>query len=127
MSANAAVAASFSEMLGDLGGIPVTRICVDPAPGQATIEDLIRLNGQGGMYELVDATLVEKAMGWRESLIASLLCELLHQYLRRNVSQTARVFSRGRTRGLNGRSERTYGRSLLRHYALRNVRRGSGT
>jgi len=84
MDANAAVAANFSAMLDDLGGIPPARICVDPTPGHATIEDLIRLNGQGGMFELIDATLVEKAMGWRESLIASLLCELLRQYLRHN-------------------------------------------
>lgn len=84
MNANAAVAANFSEMLDDLGGVPIARICVAPAPGHATIEDLIRLNGQGGMFELVDATLVKKAMGWRESLIASLLCELLRQYLRHN-------------------------------------------
>ena len=84
MNTNAAVAANLSEMLEDLGGIPAARICVEPAPGHATIEDLIRLNGQGGMFELVDATLVEKAMGWRESLIASLLCELLRQYLRHN-------------------------------------------
>lgn len=73
MSANAAVATNFSDMLNDLGGIPVERICVDPTPGHATVEDLVRLNGQGGMYELIDATLVEKAMGWRESLIAMVL------------------------------------------------------
>lgn len=84
MNANAAVAASFTEMLNDLGGIPIERVCMDPTPGHATIEDLLRLNGQGGMFELVDATLVEKAMGWRESLIASLLCELLRQYLRQH-------------------------------------------
>ncbi len=70
MNADAAVATSFSEMLNDLGGIPVERVCVDPTPGHATIEDLMRLNRQGGMYELIDATLVEKAMGWRQSLIA---------------------------------------------------------
>ncbi len=34
-------------------------------PGHATIEDLVRLNGQGRMYELVDATLVEKATATR--------------------------------------------------------------
>lgn len=48
MNANAAVAANFSAMLDDLGGIPLARICVDPTPGHATIEDLVRLNGQGG-------------------------------------------------------------------------------
>lgn len=73
MSTNAAVATNFSDMLNDLGGIPVERVCVDPTPGHATVEDLVRLNAQGAMYELIDATLVEKAMGWRESLIAMVL------------------------------------------------------
>jgi len=84
MSTNAAVAETFSDILNDLGGIPLQRIRMDPQPGAATINDLRRLNGQGGMFELVDATLVEKAMGWRESLIASLLCELFRQYLRQH-------------------------------------------
>lgn len=82
MSLNAAVAANLSDLLADLGSIPIARVRVDPKPGSATIEDLVSLNNQGGMFELVDSTLVEKAMGWRESLIASLLCELLRQYLR---------------------------------------------
>ena len=67
MNANAAVAANLSAVLDDLGGIPVSRICVDPTPGHATIEDLVRLNSQGGMFELVDATLVEKATRWRSA------------------------------------------------------------
>jgi len=82
MVANAAVASSLADLLVDLGSIPVERVRMNPSPGSATMDDLIRVNGQGGMFELVDATLVEKAMGWRESLIASLLCELLRQYLR---------------------------------------------
>ena len=61
-SANAAVAVSFSQLLNDLGGIAVARVCMDLSPGNATIDDLVRLNGQGGMYELVDATLVEKVL-----------------------------------------------------------------
>lgn len=79
MSANAAVATNFSDMLNDLGGIPVERVCVDPTPGHATVEDLVRLNGQGGMYELIDATLVKKAMGWRESLVAMVLGRLFSE------------------------------------------------
>lgn len=82
MSTNAAVAETFSDILNDLGGIPPVRIRMQPQPGTATMGDLLRLNGKGGMFELVDATLVEKAMGWRESLIAGLLSELLRQYLR---------------------------------------------
>jgi len=82
--ANAAVAASFSQVLDDLGGISAERVSVQPTPGQATVDDLVRLNDQGGLFELVDATLVEKATGWRESLIATLLCELFRRYLREN-------------------------------------------
>lgn len=82
MSSNAAVPATFADILTDLGNIPPARVRTDPKPGTATVEDLLRVNRQGAMCELVDGTLVEKAMGWRESLIASLLCELLRQYLR---------------------------------------------
>ena len=82
MSLNAAVAAKFSDILMDLGNIPANRVRLDPKPGTATVNDLLRVNSQGGMCELIDGALVEKAMGWRESLIASLLCELLRQYLR---------------------------------------------
>ncbi len=82
MSSNAAVAANFSDILMDLGNIPASRVRSDPKPGTATIDDLLRVNSQGGRCELIDGALVEKAMGWRESLIASLLCELLRQFLR---------------------------------------------
>ncbi len=82
MNANAAVAAKFSDILNDLGNIPPQRVRTEPKPGTASIEDLLLANSQGGMCELIDGTLVEKAMGWRESLIATLLCEMLRQYLR---------------------------------------------
>lgn len=80
MSTNAAVAEHFSDIVSDLGGIPLERIRMDPPPGTATIDDLQRLNREGGLFELIDATLVEKAMGWRESLIAVVLCRLLSEF-----------------------------------------------
>jgi Uma2 family endonuclease len=82
MSTNAAIAANLSDILMDLGNIPARRVRSDPKPGSATVDDLLRVNSQGGMCELIDGVLVEKAMGWRESLIASLLCELIRQFLR---------------------------------------------
>ncbi|MEZ6137813.1 MAG: Uma2 family endonuclease [Pirellulaceae bacterium] len=82
MSVNAAVAARFSDILADLGNIPSDRVRFDPKPGTATIDDLIRVNRGTGLCEMVDGTLVEKAMGWRESLLASVLIELLRQFLR---------------------------------------------
>jgi len=80
MSANAAVPATFSEFLEDLGHIPPERVRTDPTPGQATLDDLIRANNNGGLCELVDGTLVEKAMGWQESVIAMYLGKLLTDF-----------------------------------------------
>ena len=82
MSSNGSVATNLSDILIDLGNIPPCRVRTDPQPGTATLDDLLRVNSQGGMCELIDGALVEKARGWRESLIASLLCELLRQFLR---------------------------------------------
>jgi len=86
MSSNAAVAANFSDILMDLGNIPASRVRSEPKPGTATLDDLVRVNSQGGMCELVDGALVEKAMGWRESLIAVALCRILSEFvLSRNL------------------------------------------
>ena len=86
MSSNAAVAANFSDILMDLGNIPSSRVRTDPKPGTATIDDLLRVNSQGGMCELIDGALVEKAMGWRESLIAIALGRMISEFvLARNL------------------------------------------
>lgn len=78
---NAAVAGHFSDILTDLGGISSERVYRSPEPGRATIEDLLRKNENGGMCELIDGTLVEKAMGWTESLIALALGSILRQFV----------------------------------------------
>ncbi len=86
MSSNAAVAAKFSDILMDLGNIPANRVRSEPKPGTATVDDLLRVNSQGGMCELVDGALVEKAMGWRESLIAIALGSIIRDFvLARNL------------------------------------------
>lgn len=77
MSSNAAVAMNLSDILTDLGNIPAYRVRSEPKPGTATLEDLLQVNRQGGMCELVDGALVEKAMGWRESLIAIALGSII--------------------------------------------------
>lgn len=81
---NAGVAQRFSDILIDLGGIPAARVRTDPKPGTATLEDLISCNENGSLCELVDGTLVEKAMGWQESLIAMLLGEILGTFVRQH-------------------------------------------
>jgi Uma2 family endonuclease len=54
-----------------LGDVPLNRIVMDPPPGTATEQDLLRLVETGDrLVELVDGTLVEKGMGYDESEIA---------------------------------------------------------
>ncbi len=79
---NAALATRLADRIADLGNIPLERICCEPPPGQATFEDLLRMHAvDGRLYEWVDRTLVEKAMGWQESMLAGVLLHWLHQYL----------------------------------------------
>ena len=55
-------------------GISSTRIRLQPPPGTATEEDVVRIHDQEDVLcELVDGTLVEKIMGYRESVIAAFL------------------------------------------------------
>ena len=84
MASNAAVANSFSERLEELGSISALRVRNEPPPGHATIADLVQVNQSGSHCELIDGILVEKAMGWSESLIAGVLIELLRQFLRKH-------------------------------------------
>jgi len=84
MASNAVVAGSLNQVLDELGGIEAHRVRREPAPGGATMADLLKANDQGATCELVDATLVEKAMGWSESLIAAVLIEILGGFARKN-------------------------------------------
>jgi len=61
------------DWLERLGGIPAGRLVLRPAPGTATVDDVVRyLDGdRKRLVELVDGTLVEKAMGLKESFIAA--------------------------------------------------------
>jgi len=74
--------ATVADLIRQLGGVPAERIRLDPAPGTATVRDLIRRMDQDDtLYELVDGTLVEKAMGYRESAIACELSRLLGNHI----------------------------------------------
>lgn len=71
--------------MSDLGNIPMSRVRSEPAPGAASVEDVVRLrNVERRLYELVDGTLVEKAMGWQESLLAGIILQWLNNYLDQN-------------------------------------------
>jgi len=81
---NAAVAGSLADILVELGGISIDRIHRSPSPGSATLNDLLREIEKGQLCELVDGTLVEKAMGWQESLIALALGSILRSFVNGN-------------------------------------------
>ena len=77
-----ALTTTWENRLTDLGNIPVARVRSEPAPGAATVEDVVRLRStERRLYELVDGTLVEKAMGWQESFLAGILLQWLNNYL----------------------------------------------
>ena len=72
---------SLADLLEHLGGIPAERIRLRPQPGTATEQDVIEAERHDHLCELIDGTLVEKAMGWRESRVAHLLGHLLEDFL----------------------------------------------
>jgi Uma2 family endonuclease len=69
---------TVEDLVRDLGGIPLQRIRLRPPIGTATTKDLERNKG----CELVDGTLVEKAMGWQESVLAAFLITVLNSVAR---------------------------------------------
>ena len=69
-----------ADVIRELGNIPPDRILLNPPIGTAKVKDLLDRKG----VELIDGTLVEKAMGWRESVLAYFLGRLIGNYLDAN-------------------------------------------
>jgi Uma2 family endonuclease len=64
--------ADVLELIEDLGGVPPRRVLLKPLPGKATEKDLLAHHRRTGrICELVEGTLVEKPVGYNESVIAS--------------------------------------------------------
>src|SRR4051812_27370135 len=65
---------TLADLRKRLGNIPLDRIRIHPAPGTATVEDVVDVERrENRSCELVDGTLVEKASGAREAHVAWLL------------------------------------------------------
>ncbi|MGD0462569.1 MAG: Uma2 family endonuclease [Tepidisphaeraceae bacterium] len=65
-----------------LGKVPFDRIVFDPLPGTATEKDVIRLDDhEDRLCELIDGTLVQKTMGYEESLVAIRIAYLLSVFV----------------------------------------------
>jgi Uma2 family endonuclease len=75
-------ARTLDDLLQGLGGITADRVLWNPRPGTATEADVLTLHDrEDRLYELVDHVLVEKVMGFTESLLASHLIRLLLNFL----------------------------------------------
>ena len=73
---------SLADLLEELGDIPAERVRLQPPPGTATLADLEAVNERKqGICELVDGTLVEKAMGQLESSLALIIAGQLDRYV----------------------------------------------
>lgn len=80
-----------SDVIAHFGDIPIARIRTSPAPGEATEADVLELHDHHDrLCELIDGTLVEKAMGWKESELAIIIARLLGNFVR--AHQLGKVF-----------------------------------
>ena len=73
---------TLADLVEQLGDIPLSRIRMTPLPGSATEADLLEAEGRyHSLFELVDGVLVEKAMGYRESILACFLIRVLGAFV----------------------------------------------
>lgn len=76
---------TFADVQARLGDVPPARIRSYPAPGTATVQDLLDGSITGDrQHELVDGILVEKAMGFRDDSVGTRLIGLLAMFLHAN-------------------------------------------
>jgi Uma2 family endonuclease len=73
---------TLDELLHQLGDIPPSRVRIKPPIGHATVQDVLDVHArEKRLCELVDGTLVEKPMGYRESAIAIALAAALYRFV----------------------------------------------
>ncbi len=70
-----------ADLVERFGAIPLCRLRLEPAPGTAGEHDVVEIHDrEDRLYELVDGTLLEKAVGTYESYLAMLLGRLLGNF-----------------------------------------------
>ncbi len=73
---------NLRELMEKLGHVPLSRVLAEPAPGTATRRDVQESERRyQRLYELVDGVLVEKTMGYRESLFALFISRMLLDFV----------------------------------------------
>lgn len=78
-----ATVTTLADLLKELGDISPERVRAHPMPGTATVQDVVDIDvHEDRLFELVDGVLVEKAMGFKESLLAIALSNLLRNHIK---------------------------------------------
>lgn len=73
---------NVADLLHDLGDIPPQRVLMNPPPGTATEADLLRkVEAEDCLCELVEGTLVEKPVGYREAILAMAIGGTLRNFV----------------------------------------------
>jgi Uma2 family endonuclease len=73
---------TLADLADRFGPMPLHRICFDPFPGTAVEQDVLDFQErENRLFELVDGILVEKAMGFPESILAIVLATEIRKYL----------------------------------------------
>jgi Uma2 family endonuclease len=73
---------TMADLQAHLGDIPAERIRMFPPPGYATEADVLEIEDrEDRLCELEDGILVEKPMGWYESILAVLVASRISSYL----------------------------------------------
>lgn len=73
---------TLADVLAAVGDVPPERVRYRPAPGTATEDDVLEAEEKyGKLCELIDGTLVEKTVGFREAFLASHIGRLLGNHV----------------------------------------------
>jgi Uma2 family endonuclease len=77
--------ATIADVQERIGHVPESRILAFPAPGTATVQDLLDTSiTKGRLCELVDGILVEKVVGWSKSLLSTWIGTRINLHLMEN-------------------------------------------
>lgn len=72
---------TLADLMERLGNVPLHRVRFHPPPGTAAEKDVLEAGKQGLLCELVDGVLVEKPMGYSESVLAAYLITQLNTFI----------------------------------------------
>lgn len=73
---------SLADLLKELGGISADRVRLFPYPGTATVDDVDFIEQhEDRLFELIDGVLVEKILGYAESVIAVAIAAAIRNFV----------------------------------------------